>query len=347
MRKLLLTLLFPALGVIVWAGLASAQTATPSPTATPGPTATATTSPTNFGVWWSCENLLPAHAWYCYPTDNGVFHWQKQYMVDGQGGGTYDWVFSIHPPSSVVSATLSCLWGAEDSGGPHTFHLAQVQTYGSSQMNRSGYPALVSITANDVGSMLYRAERGTNSTQLSAWANYAWGFPTLSSHRTAVWGWRAYFNLAGWEFDDQIETAIGEIDIQCQVERYGLYNGDEHNWNDEHPPTATPTPGPSATPTPGGIVWHATPWSSTPAPAEFDLGDPTGQTCITLLPGFSWDDPVFGYEIDVGWDEFTICLTGRSISLILYQFDLGTLVTTMVLVGSFGVFYGWMRGRGG
>jgi len=250
MRRLHLmgvALLVPLVGVLVFAGVALAQTNTPTrtptptntPNVTPTPLVTPTTSPNNFGVWWACTQYSSGAAWGCEPVSNGRFTFLHENFQEGLGYLSDERYYSIHAPTSIYSATLLCGYASIHEGGPNTVHNATTQTTGSAILNRSGTWSATDAT----GSTLYRAYRGTNTTSQNEWSTYVWGFPTnANTARTHIWGFRSYLSLTGYGSGDNIQSATGGTLIECQVERYMLYNGDHHNWDDESTPTPTPAP---------------------------------------------------------------------------------------------------------
>lgn len=365
MRRLHLigvALLVPLVGVLVFAGVALAQTNTPTrtptrtltptptntPNTTPTPLVTPTTSPNNFGVWWACTQFNESSAWACEPVSNGIFVFEQYLSQSGLGYANSEQYYSIHAPTSIYSATLLCGYTAEHAGGPHTVHNATTQSTGSAIINRSGNWS----ATDETGSTLYRAYRGTNTTSQNEWGTYVWGFPTTgTAARTHIWGLRSYISVTGYGADTTSETASGGTLIHCQVERYMLYTGEHHNWNDES--TATPTPAPTGTPTPvlvptatggwGSVPWDPAPWVSTPSPADFEIGDPGLPSCTTLLPGYGYTGTIFGYSIDIGWDAFTICFNERTFQLEFYGWDMGSIAVSLLVLLAFVSVYQWIR----
>jgi len=341
MKRPLLVSGFVLLFLMVAAVGVFAQTATPTPTRTPTPTATA---PANLGSWWGCYTDKVGSTWsnyICAPSSAGV--WETMITATSPGGAglvTTERRFSFHPPSGIISFTLTCENSVGVSAPSSSSGTASSDSQISTLLTETGG---WNITMVDSSSVPTPTNLSLNSVTYSwpapysqsDWPTYVTSLAWNTSATTKPAQIRLFANANGVGAN----TASSYSGFICQVDAWRT-STQSSGW--QSTPTSTPAPTGIATPTPVGAwvstPWANNPWYSTPADVDFDITE-NSTACYILLPGYTTSGTYFGYLIDFSWEQYQVCLTGYNLIVVFFGHNLGVWAAIVVSFGGFAIFY--------
>lgn len=154
-------------------------------------------------------------------------------------------------------------------------------------------------------------------------------------------GWRIINNQSTANY-----TTAGEF--ECWVLDWTMDDGHSPWVPGDDDYEATPTPGPTSTPDPLGTATpfvFDTPVALVPVSAtvEFDIGVPQTPECVTIVPGTTISETVFGYVIDEGWADYEVCSQATSFSLGYMGMDFSAYLILAGAVLGLGAVYKFFR----
>lgn len=290
------------------------------------------------------ENTFGTFAnWICTPFTDGYLTLGVD-LDNAVGSLKTTKAFSIVvPPEDVVGWVFDCAWQAATTGTSNT---SQVKVNGGAWVDVSPTVGQISSGANSYAGnpTVTVGALGLTGTAKANWDAIVPVFPSVPSSSASSMNTFYLFSSSN-AGHAEINSAHNEIacSLQQVLEYDGVttieYDRPEEGW-DYVPPTPTSTP---------GDPWESSGWA-TPVPwihevagGEIGVTETGISSCFDLLPGFSFDETVFGYEIEVGWDAFSLCMEGNYLNLVFYDWNMGALATALVSLGGFAVLYRWIR----